>query len=266
MEIKLVSSPVIEYNSIAKVGEEVKAELAKYNINSIVPTEENLQTIKAIRTKFGKMFKEYEETRKMIKKAVNEPYEAFEVEYKKHIANLFNETDNQLKGLTNEVESKLLSQLYDEIQAHFDEVAESKGIDFVRLPQANINIIRSASKKSLKDKVDEFLNRIESDLNLIESQEHKERILVRYKQILNVSQAITSVLNEVKQEQELLAKKAEIKPVMPVSEPVEEVVEVMEPAEAIVEELLTAKFTVTGTLNQLKALKAFMQKENIKYE
>ncbi len=51
----------------------------------------------------------------------------------------------------------------------------------------------SDSKKSLKERCAAFVDRITEELALIETQEHKEEILVEYKKSLNVAQAITNV-------------------------------------------------------------------------
>ena len=70
-EIKIVSAPVIEYSAIDQIAEEVKKELATYDINAIVPTDENHQFLKKLRTEYKKKFDEYENARKFIKQTVN---------------------------------------------------------------------------------------------------------------------------------------------------------------------------------------------------
>ncbi|WZU00648.1 hypothetical protein MGH68_14030 [Erysipelothrix sp. D19-032] len=93
----------------------------------------------------------------------------------------------------------------EKLQRYFDD--KSKDIDFIKIEHVGINITLSASMKSLETKIDEFVEKVRSDLELINLEEHKERILVRYKQTLDVSRAIISVKQEIEQEQALIDRK-----------------------------------------------------------
>ena len=75
---------------------------------------------------------------------------------------------------------------------------------------ARINITLSASVKALKDQAKDFIDRVASDLLLIDTQEHKAEILVEYKKTLNASQAITTVSNRHKEIEQEQAKVAEV--------------------------------------------------------
>ena len=156
------------------------------------------------------------------------------------------------------------------MQSYFDELCEANSLDFITFENANINVTLSASMKSLKEQAKAFVDKIVDDLNLINTQEHKDEILYEYKQSLNVSVAITTVTNRYKA---IEAAKAREEAEAEVAAKVEEVVEAVvpptvEPIAPPVEEekTYTLKFTVRGTMPQLKALKEFLNNGGYDYE
>lgn len=178
-----------------------------------------------------------------------------------------------MKHKIDSVENELKAQKAAEVKSYFDEYLQSKGIDFVTFESAHINVTLSASMKSLKEQAKAFIDKIADDLALIDTQEHKDEILYEYKQSLNVSNAITTVANRYKaieaakaaeeerkaREQaaaEAAAKVEAVAPptVEPIAPPVEE------------EKTYTLKFTVRGTMPQLKALKEFLNNGGYNYE
>lgn len=197
--------------------------------------------------------KDYEERRKAVKKAIMTPYEQFEAVYKDCISDTYKKADTELKNKIDSVENELKAQKAAEVKAYFDEYLQSKGIDFVTFESAHINVTLSASMKSLKEQAKSFIDRICDDLNLIDTQEHKDEILYEYKQSLNVSNAITMVTYRYKAIEEAKAREEERKAreqaaaeaaakveavapptVEPIAPPVEE------------EKTYTLKFTVRG--------------------
>lgn len=157
-------------------------------------TEDTVRAIKVFRSSLSKDFQALEERRKMVKSKVLEPYEAFEKIYKDCVTNIYKSADDELKRRVTEVEDALKAEKQKEIVDYFNEYRDSKHIDFVEFPDAGISVGLSASKKSLKEAAKKFIDRIVDDLTLIDTQEHKEEILFEYKQSLNASAAITSVL------------------------------------------------------------------------
>lgn len=259
--IKLTQAPIIDFSKVEEVGKQVQADLAKYNIDNVVANDETLKDIKALRAKFNKESKEFEDARKAIKTAVNDPYKQFEDAYKLHIINRYKEADIKLKSVIDEIEDKQREAKTNELKEEFTKQVEKAGIDFVTFEQVGLNITLSASMKSLVDTITTFIERIKNELILIDSQYSKERILVRYKQTLNVSQSIISVKQEIEQEE---ASKLKV-----VEEPkqVEEVViDPIAPQPTPIEELLTITFTAQATKTQLIELRNYMEREGIEYE
>lgn len=258
---------------------EVKAEVtAKVEqALSLVCTEDTVKDVKKVRSELNKELKDYEERRKAVKKAIMTPYEQFEAVYKDCISDTYKKADTELKGKIDSVENELKEQKKAEVKGYFDEYLTATGIDFVTFENANINVTLSASMKSLKEQAKAFVDKIVDDLNLIDTQEHKDEILYEYKQSLNVSNAITTVANRYKAIEEAKAREeerkareqAEAEAVAKVEEVVEAVAPpTVEPIAPPVEEekTYTLKFTVRGTMPQLKALKEFLNNGGYDYE
>lgn len=259
--------------------QEVKAEVtAKVEqALSLVCTEDTVKDVKKVRSDLNKELKDYEERRKAVKKAIMTPCEQFEAVYKDCISDTYKKADTELKGKIDSVENELKEQKRKEVWYYFEELCEANSLDFITFENANINVTLSASMKSLKEQAKAFVDKIVDDLNLIDTQEHKDEILYEYKQSLNVSNAITTVANRYKAIEEAKAREeerkareqAEAEAVAKVEEVVEAVAPpTVEPIAPPVEEekTYTLKFTVRGTMPQLKALKEFLKNGGYDYE
>ena len=269
--IEVKQLPVIEeqLRSVSTViDERVK------NATSLVCTEESVKTIKEIRAELNKDYKEFENKRKLVKEQVLKPYNDFENVYKECISDKFRNADIILKGKIDNVENELKSKKEKEIKDYFEEYKEANNIDFITYEQARINITLSASMKSLKEQAKQFIDKIVDDLKLIETQEHKTEILVEYKQILNVSQAITSVTNRFKAieeekkkiEQEKELQKFVVDTAKESDKYSEQIILISPSVEEETEEILTLKFTVRGTRTKLRELKQFLESGGYDYE
>lgn len=258
---------------------EVKAEVtAKVEqALSLVCTEDTVKDVKKVRTELNKELKDYEERRKAVKKAIMTPYEQFDAVYKDCISDTFKKADTELKGKIESVENELKEKKKAEVKGYFDEYLTATGIDFVTFENANINVTLSASIKSLKEQAKAFVDKIVDDLKLIDTQEHKDEIFYEYNQSLNVSNAITTVANRHKAIEEAKAREEERKAreqaEAEAAAKVEEVIKAVapptvEPVAPPVEEEKTyrLKFTVRGTIPQLKALKEFLNNGGYDYE
>lgn len=258
---------------------EVKAEVtAKVEqALSLICTEDTVKDVKKVRSELNKELKDYEERRKAVKKAIMTPYEQFEAVYKDCISDTYKKADTELKGKIDSVENELKEQKRKEVKDYFEELCEANSLDFITFENANINVTLSASMKSLKDQARNFVFKIVDDLNLIDTQEHKDEILYEYKQSLNVSNAITTVANRYKaiekakarEEERKAREQAETEAVAKVESVVEAVAPpTVEPIAPPVEEekTYTLKFTVRGTMPQLKALKEFLNNGGYDYE
>lgn len=269
--------PVIE-QQLAQIKQQVAERVE--TVTSLVVTEDTVKAVKKARTELNAEFKAWEEKRKEVKKAVITPYEKFEEAYNDCISNSYKTADKLLKQRIDEVENELKAKKAAEVQSYFEEYLASKGIDFVTYAQAGLNVTLSASLKSLKEQAAAFVDRIESDLKLIETfTDLKAEILVEYKKSLNVSDAITGVKarakavqeEQARQEAEAEKRAAEAQRVEAIKAAIPEAPAAVEaPTEQTAapapEQKFCIRFKVKGTKEQLIALKKFLNEGEYEYE
>lgn len=260
------------------------------NAKSLVCTEENVKAIKQIRADLNKEFKEVEQQRKTVKEKILESYMQFEGVYKTYISDKYKEADSELKNKVDTTEDELRARKEQEIRDYFEEYKQSLLIDFIKFEDAKIKVGLSDSKTSLKKQVKDFIDRVNTDLATIMLQEHKEEILVEYKQNGYVlSTAISTVINRIKAVAETKRKQEELKQkqleeaqriadenIKIQTEATKQALDNFRVTEQEVlqaptveekqEEILTLKFTVKGTRTKLKALKEFLVNGGYEYE
>lgn len=273
--------PVIE-EQLRQVKENIEQRVSV--ALSLVCNEDTYKEVKRERAELSKEYKLLEDRRKEVKRVIMEPYLRFEDLYKSCAGDIYTEADAKLKVKIDEVEDGIKSEKAEEIHEYFSEYCKSKNIDFIKFEDTGINVTMSASKKSLKERAAAFVDKVAEDLALVETQEHKEEILVEYKKSLNIAQAITSVTARKEavenERQRREAMKAEQAARAEAQKKVEAVVEAEEikipeptaapieiPIESSADETVyETSFKVLGTIEQLKALKNFLEEGGYKYE
>ena len=286
--ITLKQAPVIIYEKIKAVGQQIEAKIAELNLDNQLVTDETLKSAKNTRTMLRKELDDFEKQRKYIKEQVNTPYEAFEKAYKEHIKVHYDKADSTLKSKIDEVQNRLLNDKRGRIKDYFTELCQSQGIDFLIFERLPLNITLSDSDKKFKEQVANFVGEVSKSLQLIESlnepDEFKAEILADYKQTLDVTTAIRNAqyrkqqreaelarieAQKARAEQARLEAEAKAKEVAPLQAP-----EVVKPQEQIVkneavpapqEEILHYTLSVSGTRVQLRALRQFLETNNINY-
>ena len=296
--ITLKQSPIIVYEKIKAVGQQIEAKIAELNLDNQLVTDETLKSAKNTRTMLRKELDDFETQRKYIKEQVNAPYEAFEKAYKEHIKVHYDKADNTLKAKIDEVQNRLLDDKRGRIKEYFTELCQQQGIDFLIFERLPLNITLSASDKSLKEQVAGFVGEVSKSLQLIESfnepDEFKAEILTDYKQTLDITRAIQGAqyrrqqreaelarieAQRVAAEQARLAAEARAKEAAPLQAPKQvtyeaqpvapvqpkPVQEATQAAQEFENEIVQSTFTVIGTRVQLRALRAFLDNNNIQY-
>lgn len=260
------------------------------NAKSLICTEENVKTIKQVRADLNKEFKEVEQQRKMVKEQILAPYMQFEESYKTYISDKYKGADSDLKTKIDTTENELRARKEQETRDYFEEYKQSLSIDFIKFEDAKIKAGLADSKTSLKKQAKDFIDRVNTDLATIMLQEHKEEILVEYKQNGYVlSTAISTVINRMKAVEETKKKQEELKQkqleeaqriadenIKAQTEATKQALENFRVPEQEVlqapiieekqEEILTLRFTVKGTRTKLKALKEFLVNGGYEYE
>ena len=260
--ITLQQEPVIIYEKIKSVGEEVQKRISDLNLENQLVTEDTIKAVKGIRTDLNKEFAAFEEQRKFIKNAVTKPYQEFEEKYKEFIATHYNNADNTLKNKISDFENKLKEDKAERLKSYFTELCQSLQIDFLTFEQVKLNVTLSASEKSLKETISAFVEGVKKDLDLLksipESDEFKAEVLHDYKKDLDMANALrkTQERKKAKEEQKIdVAKNATT------AEPQKEVLQAPKVEET--PKLVETQFRVRGTIEQLKALKQFIIENNI---
>ena len=287
--------PVIVYERLESVGQEIDKRIASLDLDQQLVTEDTKKAVKDTRAMLNKELKDFEEQRKRIKEQVVAPYEAFEKAYNSFIKVKYEKADGILKVKIDEFDRKLKADKEARIRAYFTELCQANNIDFLPFERLCLNIRLNDSDKSLKDIVNTNIDNVVKSLEFIESltdpDEYKAEILTDYKQTLDVMRSINNAkyrkqqreaelqrleAQKARAEQARLAAEAKAKEVAPLQAP-EEVPapapqevpappqEVPAPApQEVTPDLIVTNFTVQGTMEQLRALKAYILSNNIK--
>ena len=259
--------PVIE-EQLRSLSDEIDKKVSR--ALSLVVSDETVKEVKKVRAELNADFKDLEQKRKSVKEQVMNPYLQFEEIYKKYVTEKFKYADEELKKKISMVETEQLNVKSKEIKDYFEEYKASKNIDFIAFENANINITLSASNKSLKEQAKAFIDKVCDDLALIDSQEHREEILIEYKSSLNVSLAITTVvtrhkeLEELKKKQEVAEQQKQVEEATVAK--VEEVLSAPSKVEVKQDEILEIAFKVRGSREKLKELVQFLKERGYDYE
>lgn len=269
-ELSEVTASITALGSIDSNIEVIKDKAAaiKSFYANLVISEDDCKDMKKEMASLNKAKDAVKKYRLDIVKKFNEPLDNF-VNSAKETEKILTETYDSLKGQIKKFEDETLNKKTEEVKAYYEEYAQSLHIDFVPFENSGLSVTLSASMKSLKEASKSFLDRIDSDIKLINTLEKDliNEILIEYKKSLNVSNAVITVKDrhkaleeEQKKQEALTALKAEE---TKVEEKVEEVTapKVVEPVKTY-----TAKFKVEATIDQIKDLKTFMDLKGIKYD
>lgn len=277
MEEKLNINEIIKVEQLPKVFEQLEI-IGTYvdnqlqGLDKLQCTEENKQEVKKRRTEINNMLTLIDNKRKEIKKKINEPYDIFNKKYEETVKI---KLENASKLLTDKIdkiedEQKLIKK--NNVEKYFDEYCQFLKIDFVKFEQIELNITLGISDKKLQEQTKAFLDKVNDDLTLIDSQEHKEEILIEYKKNLNASQSITMIVNRYKELEEMKKKQEELQQVKKVEkENIQRVERILSTPTRIEiktndEDILQIAFSVRGTREKLKELVQFLKERGYDYE
>lgn len=259
---------------------------------ALVCTEETLKAVKDRRAALTRDRKDLDARRMVVKNQIMQPFEDFDKVYKECVTDVYGPADEALKGKITDVEAGLKADKEKKVVAYFDELVKANGVEWVSYEDIGIAVTMTASLKSLKSKVKEYVDRVVADVNCINGMENAPEVMAEYKQCRNLAVAINSVSQrkdrvareeaERKQrlEAQLRAQEAEsavldaveeelaAPQVMGTEPPVMDEQEVKETQQESKEQVMTAKFAFMGrtfqccgTLTQLRELKSFVNEK-----
>ena len=272
--VKIEQMPKV-FSQLEKIGEIIKKKTS--DLDKLECTEANKQEVKSRRTEINNTLALLEAKKKEIKNKLLEPYNVFEEKYNKECKEKLQNASSILTEKINAIEIQQKLEKEQELREFADEYFNHymiKGI--VKFEDIGLNITLSASIKSLKEQTKAFCERISNDLKLIDLEEYKDEIVIEYLKNLDFAKSKMLVIERHRQLEEIKKREEELKTQQEqeqeIVEKVEEVVEEIKPPVEIidveaqeVEEIFTATFTVKTTKAKLKALKNFMESEEIEY-
>jgi len=246
--------------------------LANY-YEKIVFTEDTLKEATSEKAEVNKFKKKVADFRKEITKKWNSPLEKFTVKAKeteKILENTYDSINSQVTHYQNE--QKEIKR--EKNKQFFYEYAESKKIDFLTYEQANINITLNLSDKKANEEAKIFIDKVVDDINLINTQDNADEIMIEYKKDLNVSKAITEIKNRHIALEEAKTKKEEKKEQELTDEIMLEKIESLSAPKIVnnggqesgQQEVLELTFKVRGTREKLKLVKEFLDNGGYEYE
>lgn len=269
IEAKIKSLGEIESN--IKDVKDFAIQLNDYYKNLIFD-ENSMSIAKEEKAKVNKFKEQVSTYRKDIIKQWKEPIIQFETMAKDTEA-ILTDTYSTINTQCSKFDEEKKQKKEQELRLFFNEYCKSYEIDFIAFENIGLNITLAASEKSLKEQIVAYLDRIKSDLMVIDSQENKVEVFVEYKDCLDLNRAILAVNDRKKKQQEELKRLEEF-----VDQKMK--LETQATAEALqkfipnTEEIIVPKvveetkqfemtFTVKGTMEQLKKLKEYLKRENL---
>ena len=273
--IRVVQLPVIE-ESLRALKADVDQRVA--DAQALVCTEETLQAVKKTRTELNKQFQELEAQRKAVKAAVLAPYEHFEAIYGECVSDAFKAADANLRGKITAVESDMKARCEAGLREYFAELCAAHHVDFVPYERTGIVISMADAKaktqppKKLREQLTWFVSSVAQDVEMIASLDDAEEIMAEYKQTLDAVRSVGVVQDRhrrIEEEkaaraarEEAMAREAEaVKKVESFAPPIVTPAAPPEPPK-----MARVTFTVTDTVDRLKALKQFLVANGYQYE
>ena len=271
---EIIGTAKIEDN-IKKVKE--YALKTKEYYTGVVFTAETKEDAEKEKADINKFKKQVEDFRKQIVAKYNEPIKLFE-DTAKETEKLLKETYDLINVQVKAFDDEQLEKVREKVESYFNEYAQSKGIDFVNFSQMNISVTKGLLTstgnltKKIQDQMNEFIDRCAKDVDLINTLEHKEEILIEYKKTLKSAESIALVMDRYKQLEDMKKEKESAKEqVINDEEMLKKIDSLSAPkvekkTNENLEEILELKFKVRHTRTKLIALKEFLDNGGYDYE
>lgn len=264
--MKIEQMPVV-FEQLEKIGALIDEKTK--DLDKLECTEENKQEVKKRRAEINNTLTVLEDRRKEIKNKLLEPYNVFNEKYENECKNKLENASKLLKGKIDYIEQQQLAEKESELREFAYQHIEANNLSqLIGFDNIGLNITLSASIKSLKEQILDFINKVVSDLKLIDMEEYKEEISIEYIQSLNFVDAKTKVIERHRQLEELKKQQENIQEkIQEEQKVVEKVEEVITPKEVIEDtEVITVQFTITDTKEKIIKLRDYLKENEIHYE
>ena len=163
---------------------------------SLAVTEDTVKAVKKVKAELNKEYKQLEDRRIQVKKAIMEPYNRFEATYRECIGDLYTVADKDLQKKINAVtdsikdeKRKRVTDYYEEYRASLD-LQNEEAADITKWP---MNITQSESEKSIRARAKAYLDVIQKDLIAIAGMPFADEILVEYRMYGDLARCAANV-------------------------------------------------------------------------
>lgn len=156
-------------------------------------TEESLKVVKERRAELNRDRKDLDARRMAVKKQIMQPFEDFDAVYKECVTDVYGPADEKLKAKIADVEDGLRADKEKKVAAYFSELVKAAGVEWVGYSDVGIAVTLTASLKSLKTKVKDYVDKVSADVGCINGMENAPEIMAEYKQCRNLAVSINSV-------------------------------------------------------------------------
>jgi len=164
---------------------------------SMVCTEETIQSVKAFRADMREEFDEVEAQRKAAKQAVMDPYNQFEAVYKEYVTDVFKKADGVCAQKISDVEGDMKRRCEDGLRDYFAELCAVRHLDWLEYERAEIKVDMAAAKAKtptkLRKQLADFVTQVGDSVDRINELDDADEIMVEFKRSLDAGDAICTV-------------------------------------------------------------------------
>ena len=255
-------------NNLSSIAEKCKSKLEV--AESMACTEETKQAVKKLRADLNREFASYEAERKERTAEYEKPLKEFKKLYDEYISIPFKSADSALKTKIDEVETEQKNRKTAEIEEYAQELIEVYALNWLDLSRIMPSVTLSASVTSLKKAVKTTIEKIKSDIDCIGVIDDSGEMFAEYMNCLDLATAKINVEKRKKAVEEAEKAKAVYSQNEEINEQAEEKIDMLIPPTVEEDEpeieKYTMTFTVTATIEQLKALKTYMIENDIEFK
>ena len=269
MDIISINELSVTEINLKRISVEHKDQLE--NALKMACTEETKKAVKAYRAELNKLYGELENERKAVTAEYEKPLKEFKIMYDIYIAKPFKEADQALKQKIDEVETVQKDVKREAVESYAKELIQAYALDWLEVSRIMPSVTLSASEKSLKKAVKDAADKIKSEVDCINATSDNAELMAEYMECLNLAQAKLTVVERQHAIEQAEKAKTAYSQQEEIDREAEKRVEQLSPPTTAEEEKpeekkYTMTFTVSGTMEQLKALKAFMIENNIEFK
>lgn len=184
---------IIKFPEYEKLKKEA-ADVAEF-VKNIKVDEENIKESKKLLAAVNKSISKLEDKRKAVKKEVMKPYQDFETQVKE-IVEIVKDADEIVRNQVKTLEEKEREEKRNSLQEIWNlrieqyEYAKIMSFDDWITPQ---HLNKTLTIKKAEEDMVEFLEKSERDLQVLSGMEHKDDLIIEYKNTKDVGMTITAV-------------------------------------------------------------------------